>query len=131
MQFSLSLLPLAALIVGIVAAPLPDDNVSAVSSLLDKRADAQCGSQYYSATATNAASQKACSYYNAGTTVGSNSYPHTFNNNEGFDFAVSGPYLEFPILSSGSLYAGGMYIVMGIRQRMFGNVLVGLTDTNV
>lgn len=106
MKFSSILVTLAGLVVSVIAAPVPDD-VSVVSPLLEKRADAQCGSQYYSATATNAASNKACAYYNAGTTVGSNSYPHTFNNNEGFSFAVAGPYLEFPILASGSLYTGG------------------------
>ncbi|KAF2637309.1 putative extracellular guanyl-specific ribonuclease T1 [Massarina eburnea CBS 473.64] len=74
---------------------------------LDKRAGATCGSVVYTAAAVNAASQKGYSYYQAGTQVGSNDYPHTFNNNEGFSFSVSGPYLEFPILSSGSLYTGG------------------------
>lgn len=76
---------------------------------LEKRAGATCGSVVYSAAAVNAASQKACSYYKSGTQVGSNDYPHTFNNNEGFSFAVSGPYQEFPILSSGALYTGGKY----------------------
>lgn len=74
---------------------------------IEKRAAAQCGSVSYTAAAVNAASQKGCSYYKAGTQVGSNAYPHTFNNNEGFSFAVAGPYLEFPILASGALYTGG------------------------
>ncbi|KAK5630901.1 hypothetical protein RRF57_006616 [Xylaria bambusicola] len=38
-----------------------------------------------------------------------NSYPHTYNNYEGFSFTVSGPYLEFPMLSSG-VYTGGTYL---------------------
>lgn len=33
-------------------------------------------------------------------------YPHTYNNYEGFNFRVAGPYIEFPIKSSG-LYTGG------------------------
>ncbi|KAF2707471.1 ribonuclease-domain-containing protein [Pleomassaria siparia CBS 279.74] len=74
---------------------------------VEKRAGATCGSVVYTAAAVNAASVKACSYYNAGTTAGSSTYPHTFNNNEGFSFAVSGPYQEFPILSSGAIYSGG------------------------
>ncbi|KAH7161893.1 guanyl-specific ribonuclease F1 [Dactylonectria macrodidyma] len=63
------------------------------------------GSNYYTAAQVNAASVRACNHYNAGTTVGG--YPHTYNNYEAFTFAVSGPYQEFPILSSGSLYTGG------------------------
>lgn len=83
----------------------------ALPAELDKRAGATCGSVVYSAAAVNAAAQKGCSYYKAGTQVGSNAYPHTFNNREGFSFSVSGPYLEFPILSSGALYTGGMFIL--------------------
>ncbi|KAL1606503.1 hypothetical protein SLS60_003908 [Paraconiothyrium brasiliense] len=94
---SVKLVSLLALVASAVALPAE----------LDKRAAAKCGSVSYTAAAVNAASQKACSYYQAGTQVGSNDYPHTFNNNEGFSFAVSGPYLEFPILSSGALYTGG------------------------
>ena len=45
--------------------------------------------------------------FQEGETVGSNDYPHTFNNREGFDFAVGGPYQEFPILSSFDPYTGG------------------------
>ncbi|OTA88150.1 hypothetical protein M434DRAFT_62642, partial [Hypoxylon sp. CO27-5] len=64
-----------------------------------------CGSTYYTATAVNQAAQKACTYYNSGEAPGG--YPHTYNNYEGFSFAVSGPYLEFPLLASGSVYTGG------------------------
>ena len=97
-----SLMSLASLLLSIsCAAALPAE--------LEKRAGATCGGVVYSAAAVNAASQKACSYYQSGTQVGSNSYPHTFNNNEGFSFAVSGPYQEFPILSSGALYSGGKH----------------------
>lgn len=42
-----------------------------------------------------------------GEEAGSSDYPHTENNYEGFDFAVSGPYQEFPILASGEDYDGG------------------------
>jgi len=60
----------------------------------------------YSAAAVNAASQKACSYYKAGSAPGG--YPHTYNNYEGFNFGgLAGPYQEFPILASGALYSGG------------------------
>ncbi|KAH6977562.1 putative guanyl-specific ribonuclease f1 protein [Ilyonectria robusta] len=92
------LVTLLAIVPGVLCAPVEP-------TVLDKRADAQCGSNYYTAAQVNAASVRACNYYNAGTAVGG--YPHTYNNYEGFTFAVSGPYQEFPILSSGSLYSGG------------------------
>ncbi|KAH8888914.1 ribonuclease-domain-containing protein [Thozetella sp. PMI_491] len=98
MYFFSAFVTLLAAVPSVLSAP-------AEVAALEKRADAQCGSVYYTAAQVNAASVRACNHYNAGTTVGG--YPHTFNNNEGFSFAVSGPYQEFPILSSGSLYTGG------------------------
>jgi hypothetical protein len=84
-------------------------STSAAAPVLEERAATTCGSNSYTAAQVNAASVKACSYYNAGTTAGSSTYPHTYNNYEGFTFAVSGPYQEFPILASGALYTGGEY----------------------
>ncbi|KAI5866400.1 Ribonuclease/ribotoxin [Durotheca rogersii] len=72
---------------------------------VELQAATTCGTKSYTATQVNQAAQKACTYYQAGTTAGS--YPHTYNNYEGFTFAVTGPYLEFPLLSSGSVYTGG------------------------
>ncbi|KAM7194556.1 ribonuclease domain containing protein [Naviculisporaceae sp. PSN 640] len=88
-----------------LSAPAADPAEIAETFALEKRAGATCGSVVYSATAVNAASVRACNHYKAGTTVGG--YPHTYNNYEGFTFAVAGPYQEFPILSSGALYTGG------------------------
>lgn len=34
-------------------------------------------------------------------------YPHTYNNYEGFDFPVSGPYQEYPIMNDFQAYDGG------------------------
>ena len=93
--------------INLVSLLLLVSSAAALPAELDKRAAVKCGSHSYSAAAVNAAAQKACSYYKAGTQVGSNDYPHTFNNNEGFSFSTSGPYLEFPILSSGAVYTGG------------------------
>jgi len=73
--------------------------------LLESRAATTCGSTSYTATQVNQAAQKACSYYQAGTQT--NTYPHTYNNYEGFSFAVAGPYQEFPILASHAVYTGG------------------------
>ncbi|RYP71777.1 hypothetical protein DL771_004589 [Monosporascus sp. 5C6A] len=89
-----SLLPLLALIRSVYGAPL-----------IEERAATTCGSTYYTATQVNQAAQKACTYYRAGAAPGG--YPHTYNNYEGFSFTASGPYLEFPMLASGSVYTGG------------------------
>ena len=89
---------------------------SAAPASLSPRAEAICGSVYYSASAVNAASQAACSHFRAGTTVGSNSYPHRYNNFEGFNFGgVASPYQEFPIMSSGSIYTGGEFTLASLK----------------
>lgn len=81
--------------------------VSAAPLELEARAEATCGSQYYSAAQVNAASVRACNHFRAGTQV--SSYPHRYNNYEGFNFGgVPGPYQEFPIIPSG-VYTGGEY----------------------
>ncbi|CCC10145.1 hypothetical protein SMACR_02723 [Sordaria macrospora] len=66
-----------------------------------------CGTVCYTSSAVTAALNKGYGYYKAGTTVGSNSYPHQYNNYEGFSFPTAKPWYEFPILSSGSVYTGG------------------------
>ncbi|RMZ80081.1 hypothetical protein DV737_g3175, partial [Chaetothyriales sp. CBS 132003] len=66
-----------------------------------------CGSTCYWQSDIDAAVKQGYSDYQSGTTVGDDSYPHTYNNYEGFDFPVSGPYQEFPILSSYEVYSGG------------------------
>jgi hypothetical protein len=97
MQFSLT--TVLALVASALAAPAE----------LQPRAAAVCGSVSYTATQTNQASVAACNYVRAGDTAGSSTYPHRYNNYEGFDFkGLSGPFYEFPIMSSGSVYSGGM-----------------------
>lgn len=81
---------------------------AAAPTELSGRAAATCGNTYYSANAVNAASQAACNFVKAGTKAGSSTYPHQYNNYEGFQFqGLSAPFYEFPILSSGSIYSGG------------------------
>ena len=81
---------------------------AAAPAELIPRAAATCGSVSYSAAAVNAASQAACNYVKAGTEAGSSTYPHVYNNYEGFTFhSYSGPFYEFPILASGAIYSGG------------------------
>jgi ribonuclease len=60
----------------------------------------------YSQANINDAATAALSYYAQGQTVGSDSYPHQYNDYEGFSFSCTGPFLEFPIQTSGT-YSGG------------------------
>ncbi|KAI6812000.1 Guanyl-specific ribonuclease [Hortaea werneckii] len=73
------------------AAPLLEERQSATT----------CGSNYYSYSQVRAAVNSGCSYVAQGGTACSGSYPHVYNNYEGFDFPVDGTYYEFPILESG------------------------------
>ncbi|QPG98411.1 hypothetical protein C2857_007582 [Epichloe festucae Fl1] len=97
MQFSVvSLLSLVALV---TAAP---------TDLQDRASGTTCGSVKYSGSAVQAAANAACGYVRDGGQAGSSSYPHRYNNYEGFGFnGVSGPYNEFPVLKSGKVYGGG------------------------
>ncbi|KAF2190092.1 ribonuclease-domain-containing protein [Zopfia rhizophila CBS 207.26] len=65
-----------------------------------------CGSNCYTSSQVTAAVNSGCNYVNQGGTAGGSSYPHQYNNYEGFDFPVSGPYYEFPI-KPGGVYTGG------------------------
>ncbi len=65
-----------------------------------------CASTIYTKLQIDAAVTEACRLYAAGKQIGSRLYPHTFNNGERLIFAAAGPYQEFPILSSGAIYAG-------------------------
>ncbi|KAI1780101.1 ribonuclease-domain-containing protein [Hypoxylon cercidicola] len=132
MKFIANLLPFAALLASVAAAPVEERAELAATT---------CGSHHYSADAVNQASQRACSYYQSGQAP--SSYPHRYNNYEGFNFPVSGPYLEFPILSNGNLFSGGspgadrVIINTSCRQAgaithtgASGNNFVGCTGTN-
>ncbi|KAF2468872.1 ribonuclease-domain-containing protein [Lindgomyces ingoldianus] len=66
-----------------------------------------CGSNCYTQAKVTAAKNAGYSYVKQGGTAGGSTYPHAYNNYEGFDFPVSGPYYEFPLLSSGQTYTGG------------------------
>ncbi|KAH0838937.1 hypothetical protein AYO21_05983 [Fonsecaea monophora] len=66
-----------------------------------------CGGVCYFQTTIDAAVAKGFSLHQAGQTEGSDDYPHQYNNFEGFDFSVSAPYFEFPILDTFKVYNGG------------------------
>ncbi|KGO77417.1 Guanine-specific ribonuclease N1/T1 [Penicillium italicum] len=64
-----------------------------------------CGSVCYSSNAISSAQEAGYDLYNSYEKV--HDYPHEYHDYEGFEFSVSGPYYEFPILSSGEIYEGG------------------------
>ncbi|CAG5181370.1 uncharacterized protein ALTATR162_LOCUS9728 [Alternaria atra] len=66
----------------------------------------RCGSTCYTSAQVSTARNAGYNYYRQGDEAGSSNYPHTYNNYEGFDFLVSGPYQEFPLRTSGA-YTGG------------------------
>ncbi|KAF2873497.1 Ribonuclease/ribotoxin [Massariosphaeria phaeospora] len=66
----------------------------------------QCGSTCYTSSQVTAARNSGYNYVRQGSTAGGSTYPHRYNNYEGFDFLVSGPYYEFPLRTSG-VYTGG------------------------
>ncbi|KAI0911461.1 guanine specific ribonuclease N1 [Ustulina deusta] len=68
---------------------------------------ATCGSVCYTQGEIDDAVSQGYGYHEDGQTVGSGDYPHQYNNYEGFDFPDPGPWYEFPVLSSGSVYTGG------------------------
>ncbi|KAJ9652947.1 hypothetical protein H2198_007815 [Neophaeococcomyces mojaviensis] len=68
---------------------------------------ATCGTVCYYQSTINTAVSNGYSLYKSGKEQGSSDYPHTYNNYEGFDFGVSGPYQEYPIMNNFKAYSGG------------------------
>ncbi|KPI37173.1 Guanyl-specific ribonuclease F1 [Cyphellophora attinorum] len=68
---------------------------------------ATCTSACYYESTVEEALQAGCQRYREDDPV--SSYPHQYNNYEGFDFPIAGPYQEFPILRSynNNPYTGG------------------------
>ncbi|KAI8243243.1 Guanyl-specific ribonuclease F1 [Colletotrichum sp. SAR 10_99] len=65
----------------------------------------RCGDAKYSRKQVDEAVAEGCRLYANNQQVGTSEYPHRFNNREGLTFDTSGPYQEFPIISSGN-YTG-------------------------
>lgn len=91
-----------ALPTSVVDAPVERDEVA------EEACYVICGSNCYSSSQVTAARHSGYNYVKQGGTAGGGSYPHVYNNYEGFDFLVSGTYYEFPLLTSGS-YTGGRF----------------------
>ncbi|KAH7099980.1 guanyl-specific ribonuclease T1 precursor [Auriculariales sp. MPI-PUGE-AT-0066] len=94
-----------------IATPTVKEGPSQVQGRALPSGTVTCGSNLYSVSRISSAVAAGGSHVAAGTTVGSNSYPHRFYNYEGLNMwcssTPSGPWYEFPILSSGSIYTGG------------------------
>lgn len=68
--------------------------------------EVQCGRSLYNKQQIDKAVAEGCRLHEAGEQAGRNGYPHRFNNYEALQFAASGPYQEFPVLASGSVFTG-------------------------
>ncbi|KAI4089451.1 MAG: hypothetical protein LQ348_002556 [Seirophora lacunosa] len=90
-----------------LANPISSPFLPAPNPLLPRQCVDSCAGTCYYQSTINAAVSQGCNYLNRGQTVGSNRYPHVYNNYEGFDFAAASPYYEFPILHSFQPYTGG------------------------
>ncbi|KAK3937698.1 ribonuclease-domain-containing protein [Diplogelasinospora grovesii] len=80
---------------------------AAAAEHLEERATCvyTCGSVCYWQSDITDALNQGYSDYESGTTPGG--YPHQYQDYEGFNFPTSGPWYEFPILSSYTVYTGG------------------------
>ncbi|KAL2060114.1 hypothetical protein VTL71DRAFT_9936 [Oculimacula yallundae] len=96
-----SLFSLTLLLATTLSSPIPIP-----SSLESRQSATTCGSTSYSTSQVAACANAAYSYYSQDQTAGSSTYPHQYNNYEGFNFPVNGPYQEFPLKKTGA-YSGG------------------------
>ncbi|KAJ4990074.1 ribonuclease [Stagonosporopsis vannaccii] len=85
----------------VTEAPVEDAALEARQSCYVK-----CGSTCYTSAQVTAARNSGYNYVKQGGTAGGSTYPHKYNNYEGFDFLVGGTYYEFP-LKTGGVYTGG------------------------
>jgi len=92
-----------------VALALPTSVITevAVEEVEARACYVTCGSVCYTSTQASNARNAGYSYYQQDAEAGGSTYPHTYNNYEGFNFLVSGPYQEFPLKTSGT-YNGGI-----------------------
>jgi len=72
-----------------------------------------CGSTKYTRKQVDEATGEGCRLFAAGQQVGTNNYPHQFNNREALVFAASGPYQEFPIVSGGNYTGRELFLPRG------------------
>ncbi|SPQ21400.1 6f7d0fa7-9d8d-4118-9dca-1c8eb3568670 [Thermothielavioides terrestris] len=85
--------------VAVSAAPLTETRAASETCVYT------CGSVCYWQSDIDAAVSKGVSLQQSGQEI--DSYPHQYNDYEGFDFPTPSPWYEFPILSSYKVYSGG------------------------
>jgi hypothetical protein len=92
--------------------------VSAAPHVVVREEPAVCGGVEYTASQVSAAMDAACGHFQDGTQAGS--YPHTYNNYEGFEFkGYDGPFQSFPIMEDGDVYTGGMFRTYTLGEFMY------------
>lgn len=108
MKFISNLLLLVAPLALALPTSVITKDAAAVEEAIETRQSCyvKCGSTCYTSAQVTTARNAGYNYYTQGNEAGSSNYPHTYNNYEGFDFLVSGPYQEFPLRTSGA-YTGG------------------------
>ncbi|KAG9121322.1 hypothetical protein FRC07_002749 [Ceratobasidium sp. 392] len=92
----------------VLAIPAPTKTIPFEKRTISGVTAADCDGFTFTSAQVAAAASAAATHVSKGTTVGSNSYPHVFNNREGFTFnsGCRAPYYEFPLFR-GSVYTGG------------------------
>ena len=103
--------------------PIEHQPTTAIEARAIPRGGVRCQATPFSKQQIQKAVQKGAQLHKQGKQVGKNKYPHRFNNREGFDFDVEGPYLEFPILKSDEVFDGSSMFVDSLKPQsaiMFG-----------
>ncbi|KAG9120936.1 hypothetical protein FRC07_003325 [Ceratobasidium sp. 392] len=92
----------------VLAIPAPTKTIPFEKRTISGVTGANCDGFTFTSAQVAAAASAAATHVSKGTTVGSNAYPHVFNNREGFTFqpGCRAPYYEFPLFRS-SVYTGG------------------------
>ncbi|KAK4174851.1 putative guanyl-specific ribonuclease [Triangularia setosa] len=91
-------------VIAVSAAPVSTEAEAA--PVLEERACAYtCGTVCYQTSHITAARNKGHTLRLAGQTI--NSYPHRYNNYEGFNFPTPAPWYEYPIMKTYNVYTGG------------------------
>ncbi|KAG8737047.1 hypothetical protein FRC10_008643 [Ceratobasidium sp. 414] len=91
-----------------LAVPTPTKIIPFDKRTISGVTGADCDGFTFTPSQVAAAASAAATYIARDVTAGSNSYPHVFNNREGFGFNsdCSPPYYEFPLFRS-KTYTGG------------------------
>lgn len=80
---------------------------ASATPVLKRQAATSCGGTNYDAGTVSSAEMAAYSYVSSNTEAGGSTYPHQYNDYEGFTFSnCQSPYYEFPLVQDGP-YDGG------------------------